>query len=197
MKTIKKILAWLDWSSYANKGRYELPKSICPLFWRTLFSLISLPVTYPTHIWNAFIEPNYDGWQTDNKLTLFFGFSIHLMIIIAGVIVGTEFIEPQFSVQWLTWEDPFALGYIKVIVTGIVTLLSIVLVVILIITIGMSIAELVKLGWRAITESKLEEVTDGNGNLKDIEYKEKPMVKLYKSIKGKYCLKIDWSEINK
>jgi hypothetical protein len=196
MKTIKKILAWLDWSSYANKD-YELPKSLCSLFWRTLFSLVSLPITYLTHVWNAFIKPNYNDFQYNNKSNLFIGAVIHGVILIAGAVGGTEFIEPQLSVQWLTWEDPFVLGYVKIMFTGIGVILTTMLFIIIIVGIIVGIVELVKLGWNAITESEQEEVIDENNQVIDYEYKEKPLVKLYKSIKGKYCPKIDWSEIKK
>ena len=121
MNKLKLVLAWLDWSTYCqNDGpQYEFPKSLCQIFWRTLFSIIALPITWFTHLWNGitvknkhFTNENSDGHKLTVGKTIIFTLSI---LASGGWIYNTTDGENGLGWDLFHISDPFLLNYFKLI----------------------------------------------------------------------------------
>ncbi len=190
MKTLKIILAWLDWSSYCLNYAYTFPNNLCSLFWRTLFNLIAFPFSYVGHIWNLFI-PMYsfkEERNVDNKLNIFFGTLVHLILILIGTFISSYMIEKIWDLNWFLISDPILLNYIKIMGISIVTIGLTVFVIILLVFIISKIISFIKYCFNKTKSNTFK-----------IQKEEKPNMvqEVYKSIKDKYCPLIDWSDIKK
>lgn len=199
MKTLKTILAWIDWSTYckSNEGGwrtdYEFPKSICPLFWRTLFSIISLPITWVSHIWNllfvrgAFAREDFKS----HKLNLLNTTVGTFALLFLGVVMF-KFTDGNdgYGLDWFHASDPLILNYFKALLSGI--LMGVIVAVFLSILIGA--------GWciwflfTSVRDMVVGSKRDDEGRV-IVKSNERVINKTIDAIKNKYCPKIDWSYI--
>lgn len=203
MKTLlKTIFAWLDWSTYCRSGEggystsYEFPQSICPLFWRTLFSIVALPVTWITHIWNIlFVKIKYfrDEDYASHKLNWLNTILFTIVIFIAG-FGGSSITDGKDGSKGLGWDwfhmaDPFLINYFKLIGVGIIMLAIIGICLAIVIGIGY----LIYLAVIAIRDYFTDSTWDSEDNY--IPSEERMVNKTIDAIKNKYCPKIDWGAI--
>lgn len=202
MKTfLKTILAWIDWSMYcrSSEGKggsssYEFPVSICPLFWRTLFSIVALPITWFTHIWN-FLFIKFETFRKEDfktyKLNIVNTLVFTIAIILSGAIIFTITDGDKSNLNWDIFHrsDPFLLSYFKLIGAGIIG------VVIFAIGAGIVIG-VAALFWMAVTAIR-DAFIDGKYDSDDnfIPSEERTINRVFDAIKNRYCPKIDWSVI--
>ena len=187
MKTLKTILAWLDWSNYCFNYSYNFPNNLCSLFWRTFWTITTLPLTYVTHLWNIF-QPKYYFWDemdSDSKMNIYFGFIIHLLIGFVGSAISINLIEKNLNWNWFLMSDPFLLNYIKVMGIGIISGGIITLIIIRIVAGIIFIKDSITKYFKNLKHSETTDYKPKRNVLKEP----------YKSIKDKYCPLIDWSII--
>ena len=190
MKTFKTIIAWLDWSSYCGDS-YTRPKTLCPLFWRTFFTIITLPVTYLTHVVNVFVSEGWrNGYNYSPKLNMGIATLLHLAIIAVGVGFLKETIDKELGWDWIRIADPIWITYPKVFIAGVLVLIGFILALGAIIGSCYGVWYIGKLIYDKYRDNKPEPV-DG------VEPEPSLITIAYKSIKDKYCPIIDWSDIEK
>jgi len=203
MKTLKLILAWLDWSTYCKsnsneswKTNYEYPKSLCSIFWRTLLSIAALPFTWFAHIWNfifvgkdAFLEENFKSHKLNIiSIVIITIFSLFFSYIAHNITDGKHG-NGGLGWDWFHTSDPLLLSYFKLIGAGI--LFGIVIAICLGIIIG--ICYLFYELFVLIKDSFSGDRYVGDG--KYITSEERAIPKAFHAIKNKYCPTIDWSDI--
>jgi len=191
MKTLKIILAWLDWSTYCKSYMYERPKTLCSLFWRSFFAILTLPVGWPTHIINVF-QPKND-WieerESGFKPNIWKGIGIHLLVIICG-FATLKGVEQEFGVDWLHIADAVWMSYGKMLVFGIMGGIA------GIIALAILIASVYGIWWvgKWCVEYAQEKLSDGESERAEKE--PSWAAQTYRAIKDKYCPIIDWSDLN-
>lgn len=192
MKTLKIILAWLDWSSYCNGWDYNRPKTLCPLFWRTLFTIITLPLTYIAHVFNIFTSKE-DFWdETSRGLKLHMGTAslLHLLIMLFGGIFLKDIIDKGLGWDWIRIADPIWVTYPKLLIAGILVFIGVILAFGIIIGVCYGIWYLGKLAYDKYQDGKPDSIDS-------VESEPSLITTAYKSIKDKYCPIIDWSDVEK
>ena len=191
MKTFKIIIAWLDWSSYCIDWNYERPKTLCHLFWRTLFTVITFPITYIAHVFNLFASRRDFWYETSMGTKMHMGSAtlIHLIIILLGGTFLKEIIDGNLGWDWIRMSDSIWVTYPKMLVAGTLVGIMTILALGAIIAIGYGIWYLGKSAY-----DKIREYTDNNSKSKP-KPKTSLIVTAYKSIKDKYCQIIDWSDV--
>ncbi len=188
MRIFKLLLAWFDWSNYGEGLDYKKPKTMCSLFWRTLFGLIALPFVYPTHIVNLFFGNDFkDDVCSDNKVTMGLGLFIHIILL----IFGGPFIDKIYETNPSNLSE---LGYYYITLIGLGLLVSIIICLIVLIFLGIVIL-LAKIKEYIINkheENALQYVTK-DGDIID-GHKNKFLTKIMEYI-SKYCISISWDDI--
>lgn len=193
MRTLKLVLAWLDWSTYCNDFDYTFPKSICPLFWRTLFAIIILPLTWFIHIINAY--KSYDDFKREsdnNKLTFVGGVSLHLVFLLSGGLLHS-LIDKEMGFDIYHVADGYFINYVKLFFGGILLGGVVLLIIAILIGIVMVCREGTLMLYRCSTTKR--KTNDGDGTY--IPRKPFMVKRIYSAIKDKYCPRIDWSDIKK
>jgi len=201
MKTIKTLLAWLDWSTYCKsaeggwKTDYKFPVSICPLFWRTLFAIVALPITWITHVWNLlfvkmekFREENFVGHKLNLLNTLVFTLvTMFLGMIFWSITDGKD----GMGLDFFHISDPFLLSYVKFIGAALVSGIAIAIGVGILFGAGWLI-------WYAVTSIR-DSITGSkyDNDNKYIPSSERAIPRAIDAVMNKYCPKIDWSSVKK
>lgn len=189
MKTLKIILAWLDWSSYsASDSYYEKPKTLCPLFWRTFFTIITSPLTYIAHVVNIFSPWNFrNGFVPTIKLHMGSASLLHVVMIGVGFAV-LRGLEKDKGWDLIRRSEPLWSAYLKIVITGILVIVVSILALAAIIGACYGIWWIGKLFYDKYQDSKPEA----------LEEQEPGFIKsAYRAIKDKYCPIIDWSDVEK
>lgn len=197
MKTIKIILAWLDWSNYCTNFNYTFPNNLCSLFWRTFFSIIVLPLGYLTHLWNIFHTINNFKHErySHSKIGLNFGIVLHLIIGIIGFTASKDVIERILFWDWFQSSDPYLLNYIKVLGIGFLVAVSSLIVIGIVVAIGYwawLLFEYLKDSFHRKIFANKEKMS---GDYIEMDPKPSVIKQIYKSVKDEYCPLIDWSDI--
>jgi hypothetical protein len=206
MRILKNLLAWLDWSTYASKGSYSFPKSLCPLFWRSLFGIIFIPFIWITHVWNLILVKMADfrdEYVPSYKIHAGHGTLMHFSLLFLGTISEKKFIEEEFGYNFINISDNILIMYGKVLLLGLSLGLLVVIFFGLAVLIIGGVVELfnfIKDTINDTTEPNHEDIYDDNGNyVKTIEHEPKgfffQIKKLYKSLKDNYCPRIDWTDV--
>jgi hypothetical protein len=191
MRTLKIMLAWFDWSNYGKGIDYKRPASICSLFWRTLFGLIMLPLSWLGHLYNIiFLGDFKDEVCSDNKSTVYSSVMINILAPSIGLfILSTIGLELETTI----------LSYIYCIGVGILGIAILIGILFLVILITMSIGDLFNYIKRSVTKKDIKFHVDSNGEL--IETQRNGFLynvgNVIKSFKNKYCLSISWDNIKK
>ena len=185
MNRIKKIIAWLDWSTYAKtyeRVDYEAPSSLCKLFFRVIGIVLFFPTTIFVHFSNTFIDFRYYKEQSNNHKYL--GSWIEGMIINFVCLVATSLfvgnIEKEGYLDIMTFSDPWWFTYIKAMLLGA-----------LLIVIGLSLlAGVIWLIYKfvkfIIAIVKYDPRMSLSGSY---------ITRVFKWIKQKTCITIDWTTI--
>lgn len=187
MKNLKIILAWLDWSSYCGDN-YSRPNNLCSLFWRTFFTIITLPLTYIPHIYNLIFPKDHFryGYGKDHKLYMGTGIVIHILLMILGFLFSKGVIEQKWQWNWFYMSDPFWLNYLKCIGVGIAVLIVILIMVSIILLTLFGLHLIYEYINKKFGKSQYEKIAERKPNM---------FITIYKAIKDKYCPLIDWSDI--
>ena len=102
--SIKRVLAWLDWSTYCHDDTYSLPKSECGLAWKTLLSLSIAIISWPGHAWNLVMNIRLKNFSKRTsggfKVTGLGGLCIHWAIWSVGHFV-CMFTSAVMDWDWL------------------------------------------------------------------------------------------------
>tara|TARA_R110000744_G_scaffold190355_1_gene309486 strand:+ start:1038 stop:1616 length:579 start_codon:yes stop_codon:yes gene_type:complete len=185
MRKLKTMLAWLNWSTYGNPTKlYEFPKSLCSLFWLSIFALVTIPVSWPAHVRNVFMSASQfkEGWQKDTKLTGYIGAGSHFLFITIG-FMGHLITEKVFKWDFFVLSDGCIVNYIKLLLVSIPIIIALLMVIVMIWGIIWCIKQ---------AATKKATRVDDYGLLEETET-DRGIVVLYKSIKNKYCPTIDWT----
>lgn len=194
MKTLKLFLAWFDWSTYARTkedeifSSYKFPKSLCTLAWRTLLSIIILPITWVTHVWNILfvsMETFRKESSDTHKLNLWSTLLITIVCFMLGIFVYSYTDGRDGSGGW-GWDwfhvsDPIIISYLKLFGCGIIGVVFLAIAIILIVL----FFYLIHLIYTSLWSSSK------NGESKSV------ITRTVHAIKNKYCPSIDWSSIRK
>lgn len=188
MKNLKLILAYLDWSTYATDGsRYNFPKTLCPLFWRTIFSLVCLPVTWLSTITNLIWSKDFRNEDCNSALKLNWvkALVVNILIGLMGKI-SHDVVDHGWGWDIFRFSDPMLLSYLKLTVGGLIMVAVLVIALLLIsgIIYGcVKVFDIIK--------------NSSRKHGREPQYSNEPSAvsKVYGAIKDKYCPIIDWSEI--
>lgn len=166
----------------------KLPNDFCTLFWNTLLSLCSLPLTIPAYL-TSFAFGN-EVWNDRNLLgKMFHGFLTYFGFIVA-YFIGLATWDNVFGSTWKTWDFWSILG------VALVGFIGVALVVILVILSVVGICAGVYYSTRYLFNKKIVYKTKyDNGNEYDNFYYEPKKFKiaiLWNTIRNKYCTKITW-----
>lgn len=199
MNKLKLVLAWLDWSTYCkSEGKtYEFPFSLCSIFWRTALSIVALPFTWFTHVWNKITVKNEKFLNEESvgqKLNIWTTIVFTVLVLVFGALVH-DVTDGKDGSGGLGWDffhntDPFMLSYFKLIGAGIVGIIIISIILGIILGVVYLIYLLIVSIKKLLTESK-GNVEDGNF----VPSEERAIPRLIGAIKNKYCPTIDWSSI--
>lgn len=194
MKPLKLFLAWLDWSTYARvkekeySCNYEFPKSLCPLAWRTLFSIVILPITWITHVWNLLLvsKETFRNEDSDtHKLNYLNTLLITIVCFMLGVFVYNhtdgEHGTGGWGWDWFHTSDPFIISYLKLFGCGIIGAILLAIAIVAFVL----VLYLIHLAYTSIT-SKPGSAEGGSAISKTVH-----------AIKNKYCPSIDWNSVRK
>lgn len=199
MKTLKLILAWLDWSTYAGiNDVYNFPKSLCSLFWRTLISIVTLPATWVGHIWNLLVVKKRYFYQEEgkdiHKFHIFVSVIVQVLLIVSGAFVYEKTDGKNgtggWGWDWFHWDDPFLFTYIKMLGAGVLGAI------VLLIFIAVCILAIVGVYYvfKFIGKLFAGDIKVGG---ETIHADERLIPRIVDAVKNKYCPTMDWSAIKK
>lgn len=191
MRTLKIMLAWFDWSNYGKGIDYKRPTTICPLFWRTLFGLIMLPLSWLGHLYNIiFLGDFKDEVCSDKKSTIYPSVMVNISSLLLGILI--------LSTIGLKLENTI-LSYIYCIGVGILGIAILIGILFLVVIIVISIGDLFNYIKRSLNKKDVKFHVDSDGELIETQRNEflYNVGNVIKSFKNKYCLSISWDNIKK
>lgn len=199
MKTLKLILAWLDWSTFAGtKDVYSFPKSLCSLFWRTLTSIAVLPVTWVGHIWNLLLVKKKHFYAEKgkdiNKFNVFVSAIVQGLLLVSGAFVYEQTDGKNgtggWGWDWFHMDDHLSLSYLKMLGAGVLGAMFLLIV----IAAAVLVIVLVYYAFKGVGKLFVGEIHVAG---ETIYSDERLIPKIVNAIKNRYCPRIDWSPIKK
>jgi hypothetical protein len=184
MKTLKRVISYLNWQQYAMGSdlRYNLPKTLCSAFWATLFGVITLPFTWIGNVYNAIRYKFRIGYQEEGKVNMFISAVVHFLILVCAA-AGDAFMFKEFGINPLTSAffevNPF-IFYLKALGIGVISMIVISIAAGLLIGAIFGIIYIVK---HFTDQADDEDTVVGK------------VTELISSTKNKYCPMIDWSDV--
>ena len=185
MNRLKKIIAWLDWSTYAKSYErvdYEAPKSLCSLFFRVVGIIILLPTTAIIHFSNTFV--NFNDYKAQDNSSKYLGSFIEglilnfLCLISTAVFIGN--VESTGLVDIMKFSDPWWFTYIKAMLLG---AFSIILTLSLLVGVIWLLYKFVRM---VIAIIKYDPTLNFSGGA---------ILRTFQWVKRKTCVEIDWKTI--
>jgi hypothetical protein len=159
-----------------------------------MLTIITLPITWFSHLWNLFIPMSYfrDEDYRESKLSFLNSMGIHFFLLVFGVWVGKGMIDigKNGGYDYLFMSDSIMLTYTKLMLTGILSLVFLGILV----CVFVAIAHI----FIAIKRKIVVKIKNIRGKTDIIDKTAKTpsnISRVIKSIKDKHCIIIDWSEI--
>lgn len=186
MKTIKTFLAWLDWSTYCQDGHgYDFPRTLCGLFWRTVFSILVFPIMFLGHLWNlTYIKRMFyaDTWKgATAKLQIWLTTGIEFAMLLSAFF-SDQILYKYWGINIILRSDGFWNIILKSIPLGLAGIIVAVIVVAVVLGSIYGIVQAFIYMFSVKTET-------GNSIKSAVS-------DTYSAIKDNYCPIIDW-DINK
>lgn len=177
---MKIILAWMDWSMYCRDYYYKFPKNLCSLFWRSLFSVLMIPLVWPGHIWNmAFTKNNFKNqMEAGGKLYYFSAGALHITAAVLGKAIDS-IVYKSTGYNILMMSEDIVIVYLKACASGIIFAVIIMAGALIVFSMGYGVV-------RGFSLARGD---------KRLIPKDNIVIQGVRAVKEKYCPIIGWSDI--